>query len=137
MCVVVCCTTFISNILILRRIQRGIIINLNCPLLLSDFNETFIFSADFLKDPQISKLMEIRLEGSELLHADRHDEANSSFSQFCERVYKGKCCWFDVLFTMVSVVEITVQRIIIFHHSVCLLCHAPPLYCAFALLETC
>jgi hypothetical protein len=48
--------------------------------------------------------MEIRLVGSELFHADRRDEANSRFSQFCERVYEGKCCWFDVLFTNVFAV---------------------------------
>jgi hypothetical protein len=36
--------------------------------------------------------MKIRPVGAELLHADRrrnrHDEANSRFSQFCERAWK-------------------------------------------------
>ena len=61
------------------------------PLFLSDFNEILIFSKVFriLKD---KNFMEIRLVGVELIHAggqkDRYDEANSRFSQFCERVYK-------------------------------------------------
>jgi hypothetical protein len=45
--------------------------------------------------------MKIRPVGAELFRADgqtgRHDEANSRFSQFCERAYKKedselKCC---------------------------------------------
>ena len=52
-----------------------------------------IFSADFYKITQISNFMKIRPVGTELLHADRqtngkterHEEANSCFSQFCER----------------------------------------------------
>jgi len=30
--------------------------------------------------------MKIRLQGAQLFRADRHDEANSRYSQFCERV---------------------------------------------------
>jgi hypothetical protein len=45
MCVLIFSTTFVSNIFILRRIQRDTIINerrlrVNYPLFLSDFNET-------------------------------------------------------------------------------------------------
>jgi hypothetical protein len=29
--------------------------------------------------------MQIRPVGTELFHADRHDEANNRFAQFCER----------------------------------------------------
>jgi len=32
--------------------------------------------------------MKIRPAGAELFHANRHNEANSRFSQFCERAYK-------------------------------------------------
>jgi len=32
--------------------------------------------------------MKIRPVGAELFHTDRHDEANSHFSQFCERPSK-------------------------------------------------
>jgi hypothetical protein len=52
-------------------------------------NQTWIFS----KNTQILNFMKIRPVGAELFHAngqtdgrtDRHDEANSRFSQFCER----------------------------------------------------
>jgi len=43
----------------------------------------------FSKTPQISNFKKIRPMGTELFHTDgrtnRHDEANSRFSQFCER----------------------------------------------------
>jgi len=32
--------------------------------------------------------MKIRPAGAKLFHANRHNEANSRFSQFCEHVYK-------------------------------------------------
>jgi len=59
------------------------------PLFLSDFNKT-----SFLTDTQISNFMKIRLVGDELFHADgrrdaqmdKHDNANSCFSQVCERL---------------------------------------------------
>jgi len=56
---------------------------------LSDCNETLIFSTGFSKNVKISNFMKIRAIGAELFHADGwtdgHDEANSHFSQFCER----------------------------------------------------
>jgi len=59
-------------------------------LFLSDFNETWIFWTDFSKNPRIKNVMKIRPVGAELFMwtggwTDRHDEANSRFSQFCER----------------------------------------------------
>jgi hypothetical protein len=46
-------------------------------------------SLDCKKIVKISNLMKIRQVGAELSHVeggtDRHDEANSLFSQFCER----------------------------------------------------
>jgi len=40
------------------------------PLLLSEFNETWIFSTAFQKNTQISLFLKIRSVGAELSHAD-------------------------------------------------------------------
>jgi len=57
------------------------------PLLLSDLMKLLFFDR-FSKNTQIYNYMKILSLGAELLHADRqtdrHDEANSRFSQFCE-----------------------------------------------------
>jgi len=62
-------------------------------LFLSYFNEILSFRDKFLKNSQISNFIKIRPLGGELFHAtdrrtdideDRHGEANSHFSQFCE-----------------------------------------------------
>jgi hypothetical protein len=64
--------------------------NIKYPLFWSDFNETWIFLGRISKNTQLPNFMKIRLQGAELFHTDRrtdrHDEANSRFSQFCERV---------------------------------------------------
>ena len=62
-------------------------LHVKCPLFLSDFIKTWIFSTDFRKI-QTPNLMKIRPVGAELLHADgsmdRYYEANSRVSQFYE-----------------------------------------------------
>ena len=40
------------------------------PLLLSDFNETWIFSADFQENAELPNFFKIRPVGAELFHAD-------------------------------------------------------------------
>jgi hypothetical protein len=63
-------------------------LHVNYSLFLSDFNEIWIFSADFSKNIQILNLIKIRPVGDDFLHCgqtDRHDEANSRFPQFSER----------------------------------------------------
>jgi NADH:ubiquinone oxidoreductase subunit H len=53
------------------------------------FSPIFSYFWRFSKDIQISNFMKICPVEAELLHeerqTDRHDEANSRFSQFCER----------------------------------------------------
>jgi hypothetical protein len=79
-----------ETFLILSRIERDKIkkylVVFKYPLFLSDFNETCVFSTAFEK---YSNFMKILATGAELFHAvrrmDRHDDANSRFSQFCER----------------------------------------------------
>ena len=78
--------------LILRRIQRDVIktvywSSFKNPLLLSDFNKTWFFSAYFQKLKIHIKLHENTSIGSRSysMRTDRHDEANSCFSQICER----------------------------------------------------
>jgi len=65
---------------------------------LSDFNETLFFFDGFSKNTQMSSLVKIRPVGTDLFHADsrtdrraydqadRHDEADRRFSQFCQNV---------------------------------------------------
>ena len=77
--------------------QKHVGLHVKYPLLLSDFNKTWIFSKHFRKNSQISSVMKIRPVVAELFHAGgrtdrqtgRHDKANSSFSQFCERAKKA------------------------------------------------
>jgi len=54
------------------------------PLFLSDFNE-MNFLDRFSKSPHISNFMKVRPVVAAMFHKDGHDEANSHFSQFCER----------------------------------------------------
>jgi hypothetical protein len=66
-------------------------------LFLSDVNKTWIFSTHFFlgggggeevrkkKQVQIKIFVKTCPLGAELFNADGHDEANSRFSQFCER----------------------------------------------------
>ena len=53
------------------------------PLFLSDFHDEF--SRRFFEKYSNIKFYEFRPVGAELFHTDRHDDANSNFSQFCER----------------------------------------------------
>jgi hypothetical protein len=59
-------------------------LNAKYPLFLSDFNETE-FSLQIFKNTQISNFMKIRPVGAYMFRTDRHDKANSRFSQLCER----------------------------------------------------
>ena len=66
-------------------------LHVRCPLFLSDFIGTWIFSTDFRKYPDI-RFVENPSIWSRVIpcgRTDRHDEANSHFSQFCERVQKA------------------------------------------------
>jgi len=65
-------------------------LHVNYPLFLSSFKETLIFQPDFLKIPKYQILWKsIQWELDCSMQADRRmendDEANSRFSQFCER----------------------------------------------------
>jgi len=82
-----------ETFLILRRIERDVIKNVcgsSCKVLffLVRFSWNLNFLDGFSKNPQISNLMKIRPVGAVLFPAggqtDRHNEANSRFSQFCE-----------------------------------------------------
>ena len=89
MCFLIFLQILCKIFLILIRIQRDIVINVRTShvkysLFLSNFNETLIFSADFPKKKTNIKFYQNPSCGSRVLHANRHDEANSRFSQFCE-----------------------------------------------------
>ena len=56
------------------------------------FFSQILMELEFSKNPQILNFMKIRPVTAELFHAgeqtDRHDEANSRFSQFCKKSLK-------------------------------------------------
>ena len=90
---------FSETFLILRRTERDMIINVywsSCkvPIILVRFKWNLSFLARFSNNTQISNFMIICPVEAELFRAngqtrgwtDRLDEANSRFSEFCERV---------------------------------------------------
>jgi hypothetical protein len=77
--------------LILRRTERARLknytgIHILYPSFFPDFNETWIFSTDFLGNTRIPNFMKIHSVGAELFDVDGrkdiHDEANSRFRNF-------------------------------------------------------
>jgi hypothetical protein len=97
MCVLISLQLMSETFLTVSRIQRDIITNVQkssskLPIILSDFDETQILLTDFQKilKYQISqKSVQWKQSCSMQMdrQKDRHDEANSHFSQFC------KCTW--------------------------------------------
>jgi hypothetical protein len=79
MCVLIFSTTFVSKFLILKRIQRFIIINVqrsSCKVtvVLVGFQWKFNFLDIISKNHQIPNFMKICPLGSQLFHANRHDK---------------------------------------------------------------
>jgi hypothetical protein len=91
MCVLILSTTFVWNIphskKKLARYYKKMYIGLHVkyPSFLPEFSETWTFSADFRKmlKYQIS-WKSAKFESSCSMRTDRHDPANSPFSEFCE-----------------------------------------------------
>ena len=54
-----------------------------CPLFLSEFNKTWIFSTVFL-NIQISNLIKIRLVGAELFHADGRTDGRTDTTKLTD-----------------------------------------------------
>jgi len=68
-------------------IKMYVSLHVKYPLLLSCGNETCVFWTDFLKTLKY-QIRESPSGGSRIVacgRTDRHDKANSRFSQFCER----------------------------------------------------
>jgi hypothetical protein len=97
-CVVTFSTNFSATFLILRRIERDIITNVNrstckVPVILVRFWLNLNFLSRFYKSTHTWSIMKIRPAGTEVFRedrwtdrqTDRHDEASGRFSQFCER----------------------------------------------------
>jgi hypothetical protein len=70
-----------------------------CPMLMK-----LEFSRHILKNTQISNSMKLFPLGGMLFHADgttdRHDEANSRFSQFCKHTFKQTACILQTVYKL-------------------------------------
>ena len=91
------CISFVWKILVLRRTGQDIVINVywspcKISIIIVRFLRNFSFLDRFSKSTELSDFMKTRLTVSMLFHADirtdRHDEANSRFSQFHEPTWK-------------------------------------------------
>ena len=68
----------------------NVFVHVKYPLFLSDFNRTSIFSKEFRNELEY-QITSKSIQGEPSCscgRTDRHDEANTRFSQFCERSYK-------------------------------------------------
>jgi len=89
-CVLIFSTNLSETFIIPRRIQQGIIIryiynHVNYPLLLPNFNESWIFLMDFKKILKYQILLK-SVQWKQLFHVvDRHNEANNCLLKFCKR----------------------------------------------------
>jgi hypothetical protein len=75
----------------LSQIYIGV--QVKCPLFLTDFNQTCIFSTDFFEQYSNTKFREAPSRGSQVVpcgQTDTHDATNSRFSKFCEGALKLK-----------------------------------------------
>jgi hypothetical protein len=93
MCVLIFCTRFARNILIIRRTERFMIENVYCssckvPVILNQILMKIKFSRQLFEKYTDVKFHENPSSGSRVLwgtnSTDRHEEAGSSFSYFCE-----------------------------------------------------
>jgi hypothetical protein len=96
-----------------RQYHKYTRLHVKCPLFLSVFNETWIFSTYFrktLKYQMSWKSVHWVVSCSKRTdrQTGRHEEPNSRFSQFCERTEKLVSSW-QVLQTSVTTVHCTQQ----------------------------
>ena len=90
MCVLIFSTIFVRNIShsekkLASKVKKKYIyigLHVKYALILSNFNETLIFSTDRRKNPQISNFVKIRLLRAELLHADRRTDTTKLIVAF-------------------------------------------------------
>ena len=90
MCVLVFSINLSERLLILRRIQRGSVINIRTYVFMQsflwDFNETWIFSVDFRKYIQILNFMKILPAGTELVRVEGRTDGRTDRQTWCSQL---------------------------------------------------
>jgi len=107
MCVLIFSTNLSEISFILEELSEILLkmyigLHVKCPVFLSDFHETWIFSTIFSKNIQISNFMKICSVGGRVVacgQTDRHDEANFFFLRFFAKApnkRRGRHSWWSV-----------------------------------------
>jgi hypothetical protein len=100
MCILISSTTKFEKFLIVRRIQRNVVINMKTlcklPVIHVGFSCKLNFRDRFSKNPQISGFVEIRPMEAKLFHADRQTDAQTDRQTVMPKLIVAFCNFYHV-----------------------------------------